>query len=202
MELSESVKKNIISKELAIFEIKQNLEVTKHEMEMEINKSEKKIICHIRNITSLHFNNISIKNASDLYSSCSIILEFLRQMFFIIDQHKLNYMKVRRCFNYEGCKETLNKIKPELQSVQNGKRTLNYEVIHSLCSISDALSSNIYLILRDKEIKEFFFGNIFNNLEKPEDLIPEENDNNLEKPEDLIPEENEIKIKENKNASR
>lgn len=174
MQLSDSVKDAIITKELAIFESKQNLELMKHEIKFEISKSEEDLVKHIRNITTLHFNNLYANNSIDLYTSCSIVLEFLRQKFIILTEKKLNHLNIRPGFNYEGCKHSLKELRNELQGARNGKDTVTYDTIHSLCSVSNALSSTIYIILTNKKAKKFFFDNLFDDVENPEDFISKE----------------------------
>lgn len=180
MQLSDSVKDSIITKELAIFESKQNLELMKHELKFEVSKSEKDLVKHIRNITTLHFNNLYANNSVELYTSCSIVLDFLRQKFVVFEEKNSLQLDIRRGFNYDGCKSSLKGLRDELQNIRNGKNSITYESIHSLCSVSNAISSSIYMILTNKKAKDFFFNGLFDNVENPEDFISKENKENLE----------------------
>jgi hypothetical protein len=180
MQLSDSVKDAIITKELAIFESKQNLELMKHELKFEVSKSEEDLVKHIRNITTLHFNNLYANNSVELYTSCSVVLDFLRQKFIVFEGKDSLQLDIRRGFNYDGCKESLRDLRSELQNIRNGENSITYESMHSLCSVSNAISSTIYMILTDKKAKEFFFNGLFDNVENPEDFISKENEKTFE----------------------
>lgn len=180
MQLSDSVKDAIITKELAIFESKQNLELMKHELKFEISKSEEDLVKHIRNITTLHFNNLYANNSVELYTSCSVVLDFLRQKFVVFEAKDSLQLNIRRGFNYDGCKSSLSGLRDELQNIRNGENSITYDSIHSLCSVSNAISSTIYMILTDKKAKKFFFNGLFDNVKNPEDFISKENKENLE----------------------
>ncbi|MBM25263.1 MAG: hypothetical protein CL760_06170 [Chloroflexi bacterium] len=180
MQLSDSVKDAIINKELAIFESKQNLELMKHELKFEVSKSEEDLVKHIRNITTLHFNNLYASNSIELYTSCSVVLDFLKQKFVVFEQKDSLQLDIRRGFNSGGCESSLKGLRDELQNIRNGKKSITYESIHSLCAVSNAISSTIYMILTDKKAKDFFFNGLFDNVENPEDFISKENEKTFE----------------------
>ena len=125
------------------------------------------IINDIAYLYSINFDSIYLNNVLKVYSTTYQLLRFIQSKIIklksfnnkIVIDDCIHTVYASKNFNNDGCKESLNGLKSEMEEINNNeKNSVLYSTIHTLFDVITLINAHISDVLTSKELSHFYFG--------------------------------------------
>lgn len=165
--IKNEIKDELINNEINILLSKQKITIEHIEKLKNMNNMKNIITKDITYIFSINFESIYFNNVLKIYSTLYHLLRFYQSKILklnslnnkIVIDGSIHIVHTSKNFNYDGCKEILNRLKPEMEEVNNKEKdSVLYSTIHALFDVITLLNAHTSDVLTSKELSYFYFG--------------------------------------------